>query len=218
MATDDVSPARAVWRLGDYHRFALEQMWEVGPIVVEATGIARGQRVLDVAAGTGNIAIRAAETGAEVVASDITPENLDAGRREAEARGVDLGWVEADAQALPFGDNEFDVVTSSFGAIFAPDHQRVADELLRVCRPGGTVGLTGHPPDGFTSLEHTRGRRGCHGQPPFSSRRIQEANGPTPAIMPGEWNRLSHPTRRRRPSPPTRDALPSVSSFQHGAS
>lgn len=151
MATDDVAPARAVWRLGDYHRFALEQMWEIGPIVVEATGIARGQHVLDVAAGSGNVAIRAAETGAEVVALDITPENLEAGRREAEARGVDLEWVEADAQALPFGDGEFDVVTSSFGAIFAPDHQRVADELLRVCRPGGTVGLTTFPPVGMAA-------------------------------------------------------------------
>jgi len=126
-------------------------MWEIGPIVVGATGIARGQRVLDVAAGSGNVAIRAAETGAEVVALDITPENLEAGRREAEARGVALEWVEADAQALPFGDDEFDVVASSFGAIFAPDHQRVADELLRVCRPGGTVGLTAFPPVGMAA-------------------------------------------------------------------
>src|SRR5215468_1442927 len=126
---DEVAAARAVWRLGDYHRFALEQMWEIGPIVVEACGISSGQRVLDVAAGSGNVAIRAAEAGAEVVASDITPENLDAGREEAEARGATIEWLEADAQALPFGDHEFDVVTSSFGAIFAPDHQRVAAEL-----------------------------------------------------------------------------------------
>jgi len=136
---DEVAPARAIWRLGDCHRFALEQMWEIGPIVVEACGISSGQRVLDVAAGSGNVAIRAAEAGAEVVASDITPENLEAGRREADARGVTVEWLEADAQALPFADDEFDVVTPSFGAIFAPDHQRVADELLRVCRPGGPV-------------------------------------------------------------------------------
>ena len=142
MEANGVAPARAVWRLGDYHRFARVQMWEIGPVVVAACGISPGQRVLDVAAGTGNVAIPAAQVGAEVVASDITPENLEAGRREAETLGVALEWVEADGQALPFGDDEFDVVTSSFGVTFAPDHQKVADELLRVCRPGGTIGLT----------------------------------------------------------------------------
>jgi SAM-dependent methyltransferase len=103
--------------------------------------------VLDVAAGTGNVAIRAAEAGADVVASDLTPENFDAGRREASAHGVQLEWVEADAEALPFGDDEFDVVTSAVGAIFAPHHRAVADELLRVCRPGGTIGLIALVPD-----------------------------------------------------------------------
>jgi len=149
VAAEDVAPARAAWRLGDYHRFAREQMWEVGPVLVAACGISPGQRVLDVAAGTGNVAIRAAEVGAEVVASDVTPELFDAGRREAAARGVELEWVEADAQALPLGDEEFDVVTSSFGAIFAPDHQKVADELLRVCCPGGTIGMANFSPDGL---------------------------------------------------------------------
>jgi ubiquinone/menaquinone biosynthesis C-methylase UbiE len=124
-------------------------MWEIGPVVVTACGISPGQRVLDVAAGSGNVALRAAQAGADVVASDITPENLEAGRKEAEILGVALEWVEADAQALPFGDEEFDVVTSSFGAIFAPDHQKVADELLRVCRPGGTICLTSFPPGGL---------------------------------------------------------------------
>ena len=75
------------------------------------------------------------------MASDLTPENFRAGRREARARGVDLEWFEADAEALPFGDGEFDIVTSSFGAMFAPDHRAVADELVRVCRPGGTIGM-----------------------------------------------------------------------------
>ena len=139
---------RAMWALGDYHRFAKQTVWEVGPVVVEACGITAGQRVLDVAAGTGNVAIRAAATGAEVVASDLTPENFEAGRREARAQGVELEWVEADAEALPFGDGEFDVVTSSFGAMFAPDHQKVADELLRVCRPGGTIGMANFTPEG----------------------------------------------------------------------
>jgi ubiquinone/menaquinone biosynthesis C-methylase UbiE len=133
---------RAMWALGDYHRVATDLLWKMGRELVEACGISAGQRVLDVAAGTGNVAIQAAEAGAQVVASDLTPENFDAGRREAHTRGVELEWVEADAEALPFADGEFDVVTSSVGAIFAPNHQAVADELLRVCRPGGTIGMT----------------------------------------------------------------------------
>jgi SAM-dependent methyltransferase len=133
---------RAMWALGDYHEFARRSLWGFGQQLVEACGIGPGQRVLDVAAGSGNVAIRAAQAGAEVVASDLTPENFEAGRREAAARGVRLEWVEADAEALPFADGEFDVVTSAFGAVFAPHQQVVADELVRVCRPGGTIGLT----------------------------------------------------------------------------
>jgi ubiquinone/menaquinone biosynthesis C-methylase UbiE len=139
---------RQAWALGDYHRFARATIWEMGPVLVGACGIHAGQRVLDVAAGTGNTAIRAALAGARVVALDLTPENFPAGRREAEAQGVDLKWVEADAERLPFPDSEFDVVTSSFGAIFAPDHQAVADEMLRVCRPGGTIGMLTFTPAG----------------------------------------------------------------------
>ena len=141
--------ARHAWALGDYHRFAKATVWELGPVLVEACGISAGQRVLDVAAGTGNTAIRAAEAGAEVVASDLTPENFDAGRRAAEAHNVELAWVEADAEALPFADGEFDIVTSSFGAIFAPNHHAVADEMLRVCRPGGTIGILAFTPEGL---------------------------------------------------------------------
>jgi ubiquinone/menaquinone biosynthesis C-methylase UbiE len=141
--------ASSVWALGDYHRFATATQWGLGPVLVEACGVTAGQRVLDVAAGTGNTAIRAAERGADVVASDITPENFDAGRREAWTSGVELDWVVADAQALPFDDGEFDVVTSSFGAIFAPDHQAVADELVRVCRSGGTIGMLNFTPEGL---------------------------------------------------------------------
>jgi SAM-dependent methyltransferase len=145
----DKAAERATWALGDYHRFAKATVWELGPVLVSACGVVPGQRLLDVAAGTGNVAIRAAEAGADVVASDLTPEHFEAGRAEARARGVELDWVEADAEALPFGDGEFDVVTSSLGAIFAPDHQAVADELLRVCRPGGTVGMVNFTPEGL---------------------------------------------------------------------
>jgi ubiquinone/menaquinone biosynthesis C-methylase UbiE len=143
----DVAPS-TVWALGDYHRFAKEMVWSVGPELVTACGIGPGQEVLDVAAGTGNVALRAAQAGAQVVASDLTPESLEAGEREARELGLELHWVVADAQALPFAEAEFDVVTSAFGAMFAPDHRAVADELLRVCRPGGTIGLASFTPDG----------------------------------------------------------------------
>lgn len=145
---EEMAIERSMWALGDYHRFAKHTVWGLGPVLVEACGISPGQRVLDVAAGTGNVAIRAAEAGAQAVALDLTPGNFDAGRREAAARGVELDWVEGDAAVLPFGDAEFDVVTSSVGVIFAPDHQAVADEMLRVCRPGGTIGMINFAPDG----------------------------------------------------------------------
>jgi SAM-dependent methyltransferase len=147
--TTQTDEAVATWSRGDYHRFAKALVWELGPVLVEACSISPGQQVLDVACGTGNVAIRAAEAGASVVASDIAPQHFDAGRREARERGVELEWVEADAQALPFGDARFDAVTSCFGAMFAPDHERVARELLRVCRPGGTIGMVNFTPDGL---------------------------------------------------------------------
>ena len=140
---------RAAWAQGDYHEFAKGTVWELGRVLVEACGVSPGQRLLDVASGSGNTAIRAAAAGADVIASDLTPENFEAGRREAQVHGVQLEWVEADAEALPFADGEFDVVTSSVGAIFAPDHQAVADEMLRVCRPGGTIGMINFTPEGL---------------------------------------------------------------------
>lgn len=142
---------RKAWAMGDYGRFATELIWDVGPVVVEAAGVRPGMRVLDVAAGTGNSAIRAAQAGAQVVASDLTPENFPAGRRIARDRGVELEWVEADAESLPFADGEFDAVMSSFGAIFAPKHERVADEMLRVCKPGGTIAMANFTPEGVAA-------------------------------------------------------------------
>ena len=139
---------RTVWGLGNYHRFALSTVWQLGPTLVRACGISAGQRVLDVGAGTGNVAIRAAQAGASVVASDVTIENFDAGRRAAREAAVDVEWVEGDAQALPFSDGEFDVVTSCFGAMFGSNHRAVAGELVRVCRPGGVIGLMNFTPEG----------------------------------------------------------------------
>lgn len=140
---------RAMWALGDYPRVAAEIIPGLGKILVEACGVKEGFRVLDVAAGAGNAAIPAALAGASVVACDLTPELLEAGREQAARVGVTLDWREADAEALPFVDNEFDVVLSCVGVMFAPHHQACADELLRVCRPGGTVGLISWTPEGF---------------------------------------------------------------------
>jgi ubiquinone/menaquinone biosynthesis C-methylase UbiE len=140
---------RALWASGDYPAVAAELIPELGPRLVAACGIRAGQRVLDVAAGAGNAAIPAAETGAHVVASDLTPELFAAGRAAAARRGVRLEWVEADAEALPFPDNSFDVVMSSVGVMFAPHHQAAADELLRVAAPGATIGLINWTPSGL---------------------------------------------------------------------
>jgi ubiquinone/menaquinone biosynthesis C-methylase UbiE len=140
---------RAMWALGDYPAVVTELISELGENLVATTGVRAEDRVLDVAAGSGNAAIPAALTGARVVASDLTPELFDAGRAVAAAQGVELDWVEADAEALPFADDEFDVVLSCVGVMFAPHHQPAADELVRVCRPGGRIGLLSWTPEGF---------------------------------------------------------------------
>lgn len=140
---------RKMWASGDYPSMVETFLLPLGPRLVEACGIQAGMRVLDVAAGTGNASIPAAQTGAEVTASDLTPELLDAGRQRAQAEGVELSWVEADAENLPFEDQSYDVVMSSIGAMFAPHHQEVADELVRVCRPGGTIGMLNWTPEGM---------------------------------------------------------------------
>ncbi len=140
---------RALWSMGDYPAVASEVIPATGPRLVEACGIRAGQRVLDVGAGSGNAAIPAALTGADVVASDLAPALLEVGRQHADDQGATLEWQEADAEALPYGDAEFDVVMSCVGVMFAPHHQAAADELVRVCRPGGTIGLLSWTPEGF---------------------------------------------------------------------
>ncbi len=140
---------RAMWALGDYATVADTVIPTMGATLVEACGLRPGDRVLDVAAGSGNAAFPAARTGARVVASDLTPELLEEGRRQAERLGVELDWREADAEALPFADDEFDAVISCVGVMFAPHHQESADELVRVTRPGGTIGLASWTPEGF---------------------------------------------------------------------
>ncbi len=140
---------RAMWALGDYPAVAIDVIPELGPALVAATGVRAGDRVLDVAAGTGNAAVPAALAGADVVASDLTPELFAAGREFAARHGVTVAFEEGDAEALPYADDSFDVVLSCVGVMFAPHHQRAADELLRVCRPGGRIGLLSWTPTGF---------------------------------------------------------------------
>ncbi len=139
---------RGMWGLGNYPSLALEVVPGVGPVLAEAVAPAPGDRVLDIAAGSGNASIPAAETGAEVVATDLTPALLEAGR-EAVGDRLPITWQEADAEALPFEDGSFDVVMSCIGVMFAPHHQVAADELLRVCRADGRIGLLSWTPEGF---------------------------------------------------------------------
>ena len=139
--------ARATWSAGDYDAVA-EGIWPVGQRVISGAGVGTGDRVLDVAAGTGNAAIRAALAGGAVTALDLTPELFEAGRRRASEAGVEVDWVEGDAEQLPFDDESFDVVVSTFGVMFAPRHAVAAREMVRVLRPGGRIGLATWTPDG----------------------------------------------------------------------
>jgi SAM-dependent methyltransferase len=140
---------RATWAAGDWDSFS-RLVEPVGLLVLDRIGIDPGMDLLDVGTGSGgNVAIPAALRGATVVGVDVTPELFGHAQRRAAEAGVEVEWVEADAQALPFGDTSFDRVTSTFGAMFAPDHFRAAAELLRVCRPGGRIAMTTWVNDGF---------------------------------------------------------------------
>jgi SAM-dependent methyltransferase len=140
---------RATWASGDYAAVA-ELIDDAPPSDLFArVPLVPGQDVLDVAAGTGNLAIRAAAEGARVVGLDLTPELFTIARRRAERAGVDVEWMEGDAEELPFDDETFDVVLSAFGVQFAPRHHITADELIRVCRPDGRIGLVNWTPEGL---------------------------------------------------------------------
>lgn len=129
---------RAVWDAGSYADLS-PYIADVGERVVARAGIEPGMKVLDVACGTGNAVRPAARAGARVTGLDLTPKLLAAGRAKAAAEGLDIEWREGDAEELPFEDETFDVVVSTFGHMFAPRHQRVADEMARVCRHGGAI-------------------------------------------------------------------------------
>jgi SAM-dependent methyltransferase len=141
--------ARATWAAGDWDRFS-RLVAPVGPVVLERIGVEPGADLLDVGTGSGGtVAIPAALGGARVVGLDLTPELFEHARRRAAEAGVEIEWVEGDAADLPFADASFDRVVSTFGAMFAPDHARAAAELVRVCRPGGRIGMATWVNDGF---------------------------------------------------------------------
>jgi ubiquinone/menaquinone biosynthesis C-methylase UbiE len=147
MSSPDDDPARALWASGQYRRIS-DLILDQSRRLVEWSRLGPEDRVLDVGAGTGAASLRAAATGARVTATDITPELLEIGERTARDQGLDLEWRTADAAALPFPDASYDVVLSAIGAMFAPDQQAAADELVRVCRPGGTIAMANWTPDG----------------------------------------------------------------------
>jgi ubiquinone/menaquinone biosynthesis C-methylase UbiE len=139
---------QGIWSKGDFAMVA-NLVYHPAERLAEALDLVPDERVLDVASGSGNLALAAARrTWGNVVSSDYVPALLERGRERAAAERLEIEFVEADAQALPFEDGSFDVATSIYGAMFAPDQQKTADELLRVVRPGGRIGMGNWCPDG----------------------------------------------------------------------
>jgi ubiquinone/menaquinone biosynthesis C-methylase UbiE len=160
---------RATWAAGDYP--AVAEHIADGPVrdALAAAHVRPGASLLDVATGSGNVALSAASTGARVVGLDLVPELLDVARSRAAAAGQSIEWVQGDAEALPFADGSFDAVTSVFGVQFAPRHQVTADELVRVCRPGGAIGLVNWTPEGLIGAMFQIMGRYMPPPPPFAS-------------------------------------------------
>ena len=180
---------RKTWASGDYPRIA-ELVTDVGEAVAARAGINPGDDVLDVAAGSGNASIPAARSGAQVIASDLTPELFDAGRRRAADADVTIEWIAADAEDLPFEDARFDHVLSSLGVQFAPHHEVVAAELVRVCRSGGAITLGNWSADGYIGQFWTV--MGPYMPPP-----------PAHASPPAAWGRTEHVESLFAPHPVT---------------
>lgn len=138
---------RATWEAGDFADLS-QHIADVGERVVAEASVAAGQTVLDVACGTGNAAMPAARAGADVTGLDLAPSLLSAGQAKADAEGLSITWVEGDAEDLPFEDDSFDRVFSTFGHMFAPRHEKTAAEMARVCAPGGLIVTATWDPDG----------------------------------------------------------------------
>jgi SAM-dependent methyltransferase len=139
---------KKVWNEGDFATIA-RRIEAQSPVLLDVLGVDEGTELLDVACGTGNALIPAAERGAVATGLDITPKLLEVARERAREAGLEVELIEGDAEDLPFADDSFDRVTSLFGAMFAPDHEKAAAELLRVCRPGGKVGVCAWTPEGL---------------------------------------------------------------------
>jgi len=138
------------WASGDYQLLAAS-FTIIGEMLCEAADLRAGQIVLDVATGTGNTALAAARRHCRVTGLDFVPSLLEQGRRRARAEGLEIEFIEGDAEDLPFADGSFDVVLSTLGIMFVPDQQKAADELLRVCRPGGKIGIVSWTPKGWAA-------------------------------------------------------------------
>ena len=156
---DDVTRAQQLmWSRGDFHRIGVSQV-AVGELLARALHIHAGERVLDVAGGAGNTALAAARRWARVTCTDYVPELLERARERARAEGLPMQTNPADAQALPYPDGSFDVVTSTFGAMFAPDQHATAAELMRVLRPGGRLGMANWTPESWVGAQFALGAR-----------------------------------------------------------
>jgi ubiquinone/menaquinone biosynthesis C-methylase UbiE len=138
---------KTMWGSGNYAAVA-EKVSQAGEVVIERSGLEPGMDLLDVACGTGNATIPAAQAGARATGLDFSPDLLEIARERGSDAMVEVEWVEGDAQELPFDDASFDRVISTFGHMFAPDHKRTAEEMLRVCRPGGTIAVACWTPEG----------------------------------------------------------------------
>jgi ubiquinone/menaquinone biosynthesis C-methylase UbiE len=183
---------RHIWGLGDYSELSAA-LRPAAEALAHACAVSAGQEVLDVAAGDGNFAVACAREGASVVASDLSPGMVERGRRRSEAEGYEIEWVEADAEALPFEDGRFDCVGSVFGAMIAPRPRVVAEELFRVVRPGGTVGMTAWTKEGFTAELFALGRSYA---PPVDAP-LSDASSSGKRTSRSGWSRSSAPRRRR---------------------
>ena len=158
---------QGAWSSGDYAIIGTT-LQIVGEELCEALDLRSGQKVLDVAAGNGNVSLAAARRWCDVVATDYVPALLDRARERAAAERLNIAFHEADAEALPFSDESFDVVVSTFGVMFTPDQEQAAAELVRVCKPGGKIGLANWTPEGFVGqLFRTIGK---HVPPPAGAR------------------------------------------------
>ena len=183
--TEEKQRAVKTWDAGDFPHVA-KLIASAGELCVERAKLGPDDRVIDVACGSGNATIPAARTGATVIGLDITPSLLEAGKREAAEAGVEIEWVEGDAENLPYGDDSFDAVISVFGVMFAPDHRKAAAEVARVLKPGGRMVLCNWDPDGEAGrffkviAEHMPPppegfQRRCYGEPRTTCPRCSRA-------------------------------------------